>query len=98
MYINPRDGSSKEKWLKDNAKGCSLHTFLNAPAGSVGVCLVDNGFFTAAAVAYDADEAKAFTSPSDPRPKHFFLVERGKLLDGDAGLAQWEIDKLREKV
>ena len=98
MYINPRDGSSKEKWLKDNAKGCSLHTFLNAPAGSVGVCLVDNGFFTAAGVAYNADEAKAFvTDLRDRRPKHFFIVERGKL-DGSAGLSQWEIDKLMEKV
>jgi len=74
-YINTHAG--KEAWLAANA------TPTNGPGAitetHVPVCLVDNGMFTAAAVAFDKRELEAFTQPTDFRPKQWFLVERAKV-------------------
>ena len=40
------------------------------------VCVVDNGFFGAAAYAYTEGELKAFTDPSDRRPKKWFTWDK----------------------
>lgn len=88
-YINPMD-ISKDLWLALN--GLNL---LHAPAEHktrlydetdaeeklyYAVCLVDNGLFTAAAIAYDQRELEAFDSDRDSRPKKWFYVEKEKLL------------------
>jgi hypothetical protein len=42
------------------------------------VCVVNNGPFGAAAYAYDKGEFMAFTDPSDPRPKRWFVWDKVK--------------------
>lgn len=72
LYINPV-GMSKEDWLEKNAQpGCE--EFIDPSTGNVSVCLVENGYFTAAAVAFNEREFNAFTRPSDQRPKLWFRV------------------------
>lgn len=80
-YINPND-RTKEQWLRENGEEVSpmLAKELAAANGShMPVVLINNGAFTAAGIAYDADELMAFTSPGDPRPKTFYSVPREKL-------------------
>jgi hypothetical protein len=48
------------------------------PNNKVLVCLVDNGPFFAAGVAYDRRELKAFNHEDDPRPKIWYYVDREK--------------------
>lgn len=82
FYINPKN-ESKEAWLARFALPVNLEEFLNnipAKGGYVGVCLVDNMAFTAAAVAYSKAEAEAFTYPSDHRRKRFYVVKTTDLL------------------
>ena len=43
------------------------------------VCLVDNGHFTAAAIAYSEREFEAFNDSMDTRPKQWYLVPISKL-------------------
>lgn len=66
-------------WLMENGENtlspCAI-TETHVP-----VCLVDNGPFTAAGVAYDARELNAFDQPNDFRPKFWFKVPREKLYD-----------------
>jgi hypothetical protein len=67
IYVNPRDGLTKEAWLAmhgDRTLGPCEITAEHLP-----VCLVDNGLFTAAGVAYTPRELEAFQQPDDLRPK-----------------------------
>ena len=79
-YIDPSDGSSKEsflaKWGKRVSQGEAIITEESLP-----VVLVDNIEFTAAGIAYDAAELKAFTQPDDYRPKTFYMVPRSVLTE-----------------
>lgn len=49
------------------------------PLNSFLVCLVNNGYFNAAAVAFDKREAEEFTRPDDTRKKQWFLVPISKI-------------------
>lgn len=73
LYINPSN-EDKAAWLHRNAVLVLIDTI--PPAHRVDdmlcVCLVDNGGFTAAAVAYSERELRAFTDPNDDRRKAFF--------------------------
>lgn len=40
------------------------------------VCVVDNGFFEAAAFCYSQNEVSAFSDPSDLRPKTWLVMDR----------------------
>jgi hypothetical protein len=78
IYINPKD-RSKEEWLTANAVTISN----NAPptfreGDNIVVCLVDNGGFTAAAVAYSQRELQTFKR-EDGRPKLWCQVPIAKL-------------------
>lgn len=78
IYIDPED-MNKEEWLKTNAaEGPFLVMPKDVPDGSRRVCLVDNGAFTAAGVAFNGDEAAAFNHPCGRR-KRWFIVEDAKL-------------------
>lgn len=74
-YVNPSD-QSKESWLfelgilTDQPKSFDV-----TPDGMLPVCLVDNGPFTAAAVAFDASEFKEFIDPTDTRAKLWYWVK-----------------------
>ena len=48
------------------------------------IVVMDNGAFEAAGFAFDKDEFKAFTVPSDTRPKKFIKMDRtmAKTLSG----------------
>jgi hypothetical protein len=40
------------------------------------VCVLDNGFFGAAAYVYSKGEFEAFTDPSDHRPRRWFIWDK----------------------
>ena len=83
-YINPKSGT-KEQWLAEYGKLIPMYDAEHHKAGdSVVVCLVDNGMFTAAGIAYDDRERDAFAIP-DGRSKQWYLVRR-KLLVQDGFL------------
>ena len=102
IYVNPPRGyGTKEEWLeKHKAKWIRAHEFCTHTPnrnGLIGVCLVDNGPFTALAVADSIDEAEAFFCRSgDLRPKHFFLVLLEDLLKEDAGLEHKDVERLKK--
>lgn len=48
---------------------------------SLPVVLVNNFAFTAAGIAYNEGEVRAFTDPSDGRPKRYFMVPRENLAE-----------------
>jgi hypothetical protein len=81
-YVNPSDGSDKETWLAKNGRKITpteakQFTF---GGGALPVCLVDNGAFTAAGIAYDARERDCFASP-DGRPKVWYVVPLAALAE-----------------
>lgn len=77
-YIDP-PRQSKEEFL-------AIH---GTPTGAVFptdpelalVCLVDNGFFTAAAIMFAPREAAYFNDPTDPRPKKWFTVPKAAIAE-----------------
>ena len=48
--------------------------FVKEQMGAV-ICVVDNGPFEAAAYCPSLDEFRAFTNPTDPRPKTWLMIE-----------------------
>jgi len=73
-YINPKVGE-KEDFLREKGKRISaaqFGEFIYEDTTLLPVCLVDNGFFTAAAIAYDERKRDVFLRP-DPRPKRYYL-------------------------
>lgn len=80
-YINPQN-ETKEEFLRTNGlPPDSFEQFKDwneRPKGMLPVVLVDNGWMTAAAIAYKPTELKAFTYP-DPRPKQYYYVSIDKL-------------------
>lgn len=76
-YVNPRN-MDKADWLQANGVITGQEptpiTDTHLP-----VCLVDNGMFTAAAVAYSPRELAEFTRTDDPRRKLWFTVPIEKL-------------------
>lgn len=89
IYVNPED-RTKEEWLFDNGV---LYTEIDWSMVShvepavLPVVLVNNGGFSAAAVAYSERELEAFKDPDDLRPKLFYLVAVEDLLPVADGLA-----------
>ena len=81
-YVNP-EGIRKEEWLNlhGEPKGLSVGDQVAVPTydsyeeGTLPVVLVDNGPFTAAAIAFSKWEYKEFTKITDKRPKIFFAVK-----------------------
>jgi hypothetical protein len=79
-YINPKQ-CSKEYWLESFGTRITEHDAKAHSAtrgNTLVVCLVDNGAFTAAGIAYDDRERDAFSRP-DGRHKVWYLVNRDVL-------------------
>lgn len=79
LYINP-EGMTKEDWLDDNNINKSMTPFSKELIGedNFAVCLVSNGAFTAAAVAFNEREYNDFKEP-DGRPKIWFIVKKSAI-------------------
>jgi hypothetical protein len=76
-YINPRS-STKEDWLAEHGtptRGPTEITETHLP-----VCLVNNGYFTAAVICPDERELIEF-GRDDNRPKVWFSVPRQTLIE-----------------
>ena len=78
-YINPKD-MRKEEWLGRYAVifNHSLK-WADVPNGYLPICLVDNGPFTTAGIAYCEEEWIRFRKPEDLRPKVWFIALIEKL-------------------
>lgn len=79
-YINT--SPSKELWLQNNAKQISKQDAVNHNDYNENllVVLINNGFFTAAGIAFDKNEKKAFLDESDTRFKLYFTAKKQDLL------------------
>ena len=56
-YLNPSDGSSKEKFLQENGEKLeNAPVWENIPKDAMAVCLIENGMFNAAGVADSKSE------------------------------------------
>ena len=90
LYINPPH-ESKEDFLNNHAKLISRGEFFAfnfaADTHLVPVCLVDNGPFKAAGVAFDYREVDAFVT-EDHCPKKFYLIDKNLLTEDLAGITQ----------
>jgi hypothetical protein len=84
VYINP-PAETKEEFLHREGEHLSAQEFkawdFTSNPTRLPVALVDNGPFTAAAVAFDAREIRDFSNPNDRRRHTFFSVPVEKLLD-----------------
>jgi hypothetical protein len=73
-YINPAD-TTKEAWLEQHGRPVTqAEAKVASDSGDTPVCLVNNGPFKAAGIAFDREEFEAFTGPNDGRPKQWYLV------------------------
>lgn len=89
FYINPKD-RSKEAWLASYGTRVPIQESRESstllPEGFHLVCLIDNGWMTAAAIAYDKDELMAFLAP-DKRPRTWYLVADEDLISVEPSVA-----------
>lgn len=75
-YINPEKGS-KEEWLRNNGTLLGMAPKeMHLDDDYYPVVLVNNGAFTAAAIALSQDELTYFRNPKDERPKMWFAVRK----------------------
>lgn len=74
-YINPPK-LTKEEFLEKHGRPLLSGEVLafDWERNELPVCLVDNGLFTAAAIAINVRERDAFLRPNDHRPKVWFAV------------------------
>lgn len=59
----------------EGARPSAFHEGLPGP-DHVLVCVVDNGWMEAAGVVYDENELRAFSDPTDYRPKQWLTLPR----------------------
>ena len=99
IYINPQN-MQKEDFLTKFGKQISEEEFKDwkfvKNQEDIPVCLIQNPYFTAAAVAYDKQEVEDCTYYSDTRPKEFYLVNKELLLTSNV-LEPRDIDFLRRE-
>ena len=99
-YIETGTLKNKVNWILNH---CQSSYIISRPeslaaglvaANLVPVCVVDNGPFEAAVIAYNPEEAKAFnTDPvEDPRPRQWLLIrieDAEKLNPNVVGKINW---------
>lgn len=77
-YINPKNESKEDFLMREGMR--ALPELPEDKSLSL-VCLVNNGFFTAAGVCYNQYELDAFNSDDDKRPKKWYYVPTKLLYD-----------------
>lgn len=90
IYVNPTNGMEKEEFLAKYGEQTTFDEVVNTPPDyktKFPVVLVNNGFFTAAAVITDGLELTNFYNPHDNRPKMMFLVDAKPLLEFGIGVS-----------
>jgi len=80
FYICPKK-CLKEEWLSDFDLLDDAPKVLPLDPKFTIVCLVDNKYFTAAGICYNQDELERFQSPTDHRPKRWFLVSKDAIVE-----------------
>ncbi len=81
-YVNPPE-ESKESFLEREGMVMASNpqiTWESVSEGYLPVVLVNNGWMTAAAIAYCEQELQEFTRLDDDRPRTVFMVKIEKLL------------------
>jgi uncharacterized protein YecE (DUF72 family) len=73
-YLETPENFNKANFLCEEYNGQIIsveeaESLVNDPDSVAVVCVVNNGFFEAAAYCYNAKEFEAFTIPEDARPK-----------------------------
>ena len=79
-YIETNGRKGKAKWLVDNAKAIVIREPVDGTADMIPVCVVDNGAFEAAGIAFDARELAVFADPNDERERKWLSVPRTEVL------------------
>lgn len=74
-YINPSNMTKEQYLIKHGKPIVTKPTFDQIADCSVLVCLINNGFFTAAGIAFNEAELETFRSP-DGRPKLWYLLSK----------------------
>jgi hypothetical protein len=80
QYIETTNGATTQKaihFMEDHgAQGLPEPQFIDPATGKVAVCVVSNGPFEAAAVAYDEEEFRSFLSTArDNRPRTWIVMD-----------------------
>lgn len=81
-YIETEACTGKVKAILNAAPGSFImdDPCFDSTGRSVTVCVVDNGPFEAAAVAFSKDELEVFANPNDFRPKTWLSVPRAEAI------------------
>lgn len=90
-YVNPKN-ETKETWLEREGDEVETIDYDNIPENKYPVVLVDNGTFTAGAIAFHRGEWEVFDNPDDTRPRRFFLVDIEKLHKVSPELKDYETE------
>jgi hypothetical protein len=78
-YIDPPNESKEDFLIREGEHKHSAPPYKDIPKDKKLVILINNGPFTAAAIAFNAEEYDNFIKRQDSRPKRFYLVETEKL-------------------
>ena len=92
FYVNPSD-MTKEEWLQKHGQITETPVW-PAPEGTIPVCLIDNGPFTAAGIAYCEQEFYEFLAP-DSTPEEIAAVKQQV---ESAGAAFYSLDTGRQRL
>jgi hypothetical protein len=97
FYIETDTTLGKADWLIRHGDAQEIkqpRSLAEVPEDKALVVVVENGFFDAAAYAYDEGEFRAFTDPGDPRPQRFLLMDKD-IVELHSGYAQMLYDRAR---
>jgi hypothetical protein len=79
-YIETQQPKGKAEYIRQHLNGVEIseddaELFAHTARDVAVICVVDNGPFEAAAYCFSPEEFRAFSDPTDSRPKTWLLVE-----------------------
>ena len=86
FYFNPM-GQDKERFLNTTYTPVHAPDYSDVPADHYAVCLVNNGAFHAAAIAFSSDEFNVFAAETR-RPTAWYYVPRADMIAADPSLTK----------